>query len=233
MHKQSLTANGFGLLVLLIIMVALILVGCAGAYVYHQDHKTKTTTASTVSSKSSTKTGNQTTTAQTDPYAGWKSYCDTTYHYCFKYPTDWTFDAGELVSPSKMVKVDYQNPDNRDGGPLTFTPTYIQKLTSANQDLTVVGGYYPTTTAMGSVIAPIYSITDSSQLTTSPLKVDTQGQYVGNPIFTDAGASTTTYGAMTATPDAASIKTTVDAQTWLDSADAKTSLQILQSFYYQ
>lgn len=235
MSKQSLNSKGFGLIEVLIIVVVLVVVAGGGVLLYHKDHKTKapvSTSAKTNTSSQSTKAGTADKTATTaDPYAGWQSQCDATYHYCFKYPSDWTSDNGALLSPSKTVQVTYQNPDNRDGGRITFTPSYIQKLSSANQDLTVVGGYYPTSGVVGNY-APLYAVVDSSILTTYPLTVGTQAQFVNNPIFTDAGVSSATSGALTAKP-AVSINTASDAQAWLNSADAKTSLQILQSFYRQ
>lgn len=224
MTKHSLNAKGFGFVGVLLVIVVLAAVAGGGAYVYHKDHKAKTpATSNTTSSKTSTQTNK---TATTDPYAGWKSYCDTTYHYCFKYPSDWTFDQNIALSPSKTVQVAYNNPDTRDGGPMQFTPSYVGALANANQDVTVVGGYYTT----GGNYSPQYAVADSSFLTTYPLTVGKQSQFTANPIFTDKGSNN--LGQLVATP-ATSITSAADAQAWLNSADAKTSLQILQSFYYQ
>jgi hypothetical protein len=229
MHKKSLDTRGFGLPgVLAVVLVLVVIVG--GGFLV-KDHKTKAPVSSSATSRTTSKTSKSSTTATADPYAGWQSQCDPTYHYCFKYPSNWTTDNGELLSPSKTVVVNYQNPDNRDGGRITFTPSYVSKLARANQDVTIVGGYYPTSGAVGNY-APLYSVVDSSILTTFPLAVGTQATFVNNPIFTDTSASTATYGAFVASP-AVSINTVSDAQAWLNSADAKTSRQILQSFDYQ
>jgi hypothetical protein len=227
MRRKQLNIKGFAPLVLLIAVAAVLVVGGGGAYVYHRNHKPKAPVASTTTNtKTSTQTGKSSTTATANLYAGWKSYCDTTYHYCFKYPTDWTLDQGIALSPSKAVQVAYANPDTRDGGLLEFSPSYVGKLSGANQDVTVIGGYYTT----GGNYSPTYAVVDSSMLTTSPLTVGTQAQFPGNPSFTDQGSESR--GQLTSTP-AVSISSVSDAQAWLNSADAKTSLQILQSFDYQ
>jgi Tfp pilus assembly protein PilV len=158
MKKLSLNQKGFGLVGVLIVIVVLVVLGGAGAYVYHRDHKAKTTTSSNHSTQTAnnntTKANNSSTTSKADPYAGWKTYSDTTYHYSFKYPSDWTLTAtattkvgdtggASLLNPAKTVQVTYSNAYTQDSGTIAFTPSYISKPSSANEDLTIVGGYSP------------------------------------------------------------------------------------------
>jgi hypothetical protein len=53
------------------------------------------------------------------------------------------------------------------------------------------------------------------------------------PTFSDQVDETAAYKASLTAVPAASINTTAAAQSWLDSADAKTALLILQSLTYQ
>jgi hypothetical protein len=41
MHKKPLNSKGFGLVEVLLVVVALVVVAAGGIYVYHQDHKAK------------------------------------------------------------------------------------------------------------------------------------------------------------------------------------------------
>lgn len=229
MQKKT-NVNGFAIIELLIIIAVVLVLGVVGVLVYNQQHKPKADTTSTSSStsdksKASTSTSKQTAT---DPYAGWKSYCDTDNHYCFKYPTDWTFNGGKVLNPSNTVQVVYTNPDTRDGGPLPFTTSYVGKLEAANQDVSAVGGYY----TMGSNYSPTYVVADSSLLTTYSLTVGQQGQFIGNASFANEGTDFRGQLVSYPTVSNASFSTLAAAQDWLNSADAKISLQILQSLSY-
>lgn len=238
MRKGSLNAKGFGLVGILLVLVVLAVAGGTGAYVYHKNHKTKTDTSSTSKTASST---HKNTPIPVDPYAGWKQYCDTAYHYCFKYPADWTLEAdaaskvgdlggASLLNPAKSVQVHYTNVDNRDGGRISFTPSYIQKLSSANQDLTAVCGYAISSGEAGQY-PPSCNVVDSSLLTTFPQTIGQQGQFVGNPVFTDAGTSSSTkYLGQLIAEATSSVDTTAAANAWLNSSDAQTALKVLQSF---
>lgn len=244
--QKSLNSKGFGLVAVLVVIAVLVVLGGAGAYVYHRDHKTKsTTTTNNSNGKPSTQTGKggSTTPPVIDPYAGWQTYTDTTYHYSFKYPSDWTLtttattkigDVGgaSLLNPAKTVQVTYSNAYTQDSGAIAFTPSYISKLTSADEDLTIVGGYSPAGGLVGNYL-PSYRAVDSSVLSSYPLTTGQQAQFPSNPRFTDSNTSSSTYdGALISRP-AVSINTVSDAQTWLNSTDAKTSLLILESLTYQ
>ena len=238
--------RGFGLLGILLILLVLVVVAGSGVYVWHRDHKAKkpvssqaTTTASTTGSSKSDSSSS--TAAPADPHAGWKSYCDTTYHYCFKYPTDWTLtvqlaaqqpcDAGQvtIANADGTVDVSYQNDNNDDGNLSAITPTSVEASNSANQGVTVLGSYL---SATGSNYLPSYTVIDSSLLTTYPLTVGTSTQFPEPAEFTDQGTGTMSCtGSFTSTP-AQPVGTLDDAKAWFTTADAKTSLLILKSFYY-
>jgi hypothetical protein len=245
MRKISLGAKGFGHMILLIVIVVLVAMVGAGAYTYHHVHDKKTiatVSTSTHADKNVTTTNSGSSTASS-PYAGWDTYCDSIYHYCFKYPSGWQLKAATasqvgstaqtmLQDPAKTVTVSYVNAFAHDNGPITFTPTYISKLSSANEDLTLVGGYSPASGIVGNYL-PSYKVIDSSVLSTYPLTVGQSTQFPNNPSFTDNDTGNSTYqGQFIAVPYSA-INTTVEAQTWLNSANAKTSLLILQSLYYK
>lgn len=65
MQKQQLNSKGFGLIAAVIVIAVLIVLGGAGAYVYHRDHEANTaTTTSYSSSKNSTQASNKQTTSK-------------------------------------------------------------------------------------------------------------------------------------------------------------------------
>jgi hypothetical protein len=236
MKKLSLNNKGFGLVGALLLVLVLAVAGGAGAYVYHKNHKAKNTT--TTSSKSDTGNSSKmdgnssTSTAKTDPYAGWKTYTDTTYHYSFRYPAGWTVTGNanmhgvRLLSPTQTVSISYGIGQPQSDATLTLTPSSITKLASANEDLTVVGGYV----SANNQVSPLYQVVDSSLLSKYPLAVGKASQFPTVPSFTVKGTS---YLGLLAVAPVNSITTMAGTQTWLDSTDAKTSLMILESLSYQ
>lgn len=96
MRKQTLNSKGFGLVGLLAVIVALVVLGGAGAYVYHRDHRVKnTTTTTSSSSKISAQTSKSATTSSqsVDPTAGWVTYTSSTGNFSLKYPKAWVTAA--------------------------------------------------------------------------------------------------------------------------------------------
>jgi hypothetical protein len=86
---------GFGLIEVLIVVAVVVILGGAGTYNYHRDHKAEpTTTTSSTSTKSSTqpsKSNVATTPAPTyDSYADWSTYANQQAGLTFKYPSTWT-----------------------------------------------------------------------------------------------------------------------------------------------
>ena len=81
MRKLQKNENGFSAVEIVLVLVIIVLIGAVGWLVYKDNHKNTTTSAksTSASTKSSTSTSTKTTTtpAATNPYAGWKTYCDT------------------------------------------------------------------------------------------------------------------------------------------------------------
>jgi hypothetical protein len=249
MNKQPLNSKGFGLTGITIVVGVVIVLGGAATYIYHKNHKSKVaanpaSVASTSNKSNSSQQGSGSAyTTQNDPYAGWKTYTDTTYHYSFKYPAGWTAtstatakvgDTGgvTLLNSTKTVQVTYSNAFVKDSSPIAFTPSDITKLSSANENLTVVGGYSPAGGLVGNYL-PSYHVIDSSLLSTYPLIIGKQAQFPSNPGFTDYNTAGSNYTGAFVSKPAISINTVADAQSWLNSTDAKASLLILESFTYQ
>ena len=229
-NKQS----GFGHIEILLAVVVVGAIAIIGLLLYQHRKPTTNSTATTNASQSA---GQQQKTVSTnpapDPYAGWKSYCDTFYHYCFKYPSDWTLsvnstpktncEAGNvgLTDPAKTVFVSYTNDDPHDNGPAPFYPVSI--TTTADQALSIVGGYIP-----GSNTEPLYQTMDSSILKTYPLTVGQQSQFPFHDKFTDPNTDGCK-GSFTGSASSSSN----NPQAWFNTDAAKTSLLIVKSLSYQ
>lgn len=89
--------KGFGLVGILLVIVAIVAIGAGGWVVYHHEHKAKpvsTVTATakvkTASTKKQTSSPKKTVTQPANPYAGWKSYTSTVGGLSFQYPSTWS-----------------------------------------------------------------------------------------------------------------------------------------------
>jgi hypothetical protein len=240
MKKVSLNQKGFGLVGALIALAVLVVLGGAGAYVYHRDHKTKPTTSNDnqstqTTSNNSTQTNNNNnssaSTTKTDPYAGWKTYTDTTYHYSFKYPTDWTATVGSaqgqsvsVRNPGNSVLVAYENPFIKAGGTGSFYAADVEDASSSTS-LKIVGG------AFAANNLPSYWVINGSMLKTYPLAVGQTSTFETAARFTDQGSANDAQ--LTAYPIGTVFTSTDQAKTWFASADAKTALLILESLAYR
>ena len=108
-----------------IVVLGLVAVAGIGLPIYlaEQNHQLSDSIASKNNQIASLQKQVASTTRPADPYAGWKTYCDSTEKACFKYPSDWTASVhgqGNLLSvslrnPSGNVLGNYMNNDTRDG----------------------------------------------------------------------------------------------------------------------
>lgn len=233
MKQSRKNQSGFGIILILLIAAVIVGLTVTGFLVYRHNKNTAVTTST--SQKSTTNT-------QQNVYANWKIYCDNFYHYCFKYPQDWVLSSNaatkvgdiagaSLLNPAKTTSVSYGIPDTHDRGLLAFFVASIDKLTLANQDLTVVGGYIPTSgdNGLAGNNVPSYQVVDSSLLNTYPLTIGQTTKFPTNPDFTVKNFQA--LGSFKIRP-AITINTISDSLSWLNSTDAKTGLLILKSFYY-
>ena len=213
--------NGFGLTGVLLIVLVLAATAGAGVYAYRRSHKAKT-----VSTNSST---TKPTPRPVDPYAGWKTYTDTTYRYSFRYPADWTLDTTAdqvtVLNPANSLEVDYLNPYVHDSGFLSFDPVFTTDLSVTGLNLKVVGGVYAPANE------PDYGVVDSSLLTSYPLTIGRTTQFPNALRFADTHSNDTASAAFRSR--ATVTLTASQAQAWFASADAKTSLLIIESLAYQ
>jgi hypothetical protein len=232
--RERFSTAGFSVIEVLLIVLVIAALGLGGWYVYHRDHKPK----AAISSNSQGSAKKTTAPPPADRYAGWKSYCDTTYRYCFKYPAGWTVNeqtvpeqpcgAGQvtITSADGAVTMSYQNDDNHDGALESITPVSISTLNSAA--LTVLGSY----SVGGTTYFPDYAIVDSSSLTTYPLTIGVSDQFPGPPEFTDQGTGTKSCTGSFISQPSLSLHTLSDTKAWFTTPGAQTSLSILKSFYY-
>lgn len=242
MRKPSKNQLGFGVFYVVVAIVVVIGLGVAGWYVYQRVHDTKSQAPLSGQAAKSTQQANQ---LQPDPYTGWKTYCDSTYGYCFMYPSTWVIIGGSgsassvgstgginLLSPTKTVQVVYSNAYTPDSRLTNFYPTKVEKLNQANQDLVLIGGYTPSEGSNGLAgnNIPSYRDIDSKLLDIYPLRLDQVSQFPSASRFTDKRSGY--YGALLARP-AITIDTIAQSEAWLNSSDAKTSVKILESLYYK
>src|SRR5487761_1551235 len=90
MRKNLLNDQGFAFVSVFIIFAVLAVVGGAGWYVYHRDHKPKTAAATENNSKP---TQSVTTGTKAAPNDGMLTYSDS--HTRFMYPTGWQAGKGQ------------------------------------------------------------------------------------------------------------------------------------------
>jgi prepilin-type N-terminal cleavage/methylation domain-containing protein len=243
MHAK-LDRKGFSIVeVLITIVVLAVIVGC-GWFAWHHTHDkntsaSKSTGSSQQTKSSSTSSSKSTTATTTDPYAGWKPYCDSTYKYCFKYPSDWTLTADSSATsvgdsreatvsdPTNALTVGYVNAFTKDSGLISFTPTKATAL-QTDAGLTLVGGYEQAGGAIGNYLA-VYEIVDTSLLGNYPLAVGSTTQFPSNPRFSDEPSGSGYSGVFLAE---SGCNTTADCQTWLNATATQTAVQVLESLAY-
>ncbi len=242
--NNSINDKGNILLMVIIAIVVVAAVSTAGFLVYSRHHKsTQVVGTSSTSTDNATKTPvgqsqqKPSTQQPVNVYAGWETHCDSVYNYCFKYPATWTITSHTatgvgataqttLQSPDKAVEIYYVNADSQDRAPFSFSPTSITPLSSANQNVTLVGGYFT------DPVLPSYNVVDTSLLTTYPLTIGQTSTYPNDPYFTEQGLNISRIGSFRLMPSGAAISNAGDAQSWLQSAYVQTGVLVLKSFYY-
>jgi hypothetical protein len=219
MQRRNFNENGFGVVGVLLALVVLAGAVGAGVYVYHKDHKSAATT--TVSTQGTS--GTTVATTKLDPYAGWKSYCDTGSHYCFKYPANWTLstsaDQATVLNASASTEVDYADPYVHDGGALDFVPVSVNNLSVTGLQAKILGGVYTPANE------PDYGVVDASQLAAYPVTVGQPMSFPSPLHFTDMNANGSPIAAFRARATT-SMASESDAQAWFSSSDGQTSLKI-------
>jgi hypothetical protein len=238
MQRQRDRQTGFGAVVIVLVVVVVGVIIATGALVYQRQRASLSgITANTTQPTGQHQSSQQQTTS--DVYASWKTYCDSVYHYCFKYPQDWTLtvnstpttycESGQvsLAAPSNTAGVSYTNDDPHDAGVLTYYPVSVTAVPAANQAVSIVGGYLTADNR------PQYQIVDNATLAAYALAIGQPAPFLNNAMFTDKDTGThTCLGSLRAGPFTR-IASATDAQAWFNTGDAKTSLLILKSFSYQ
>lgn len=167
-------------------------------------------------------------------YAGWKTFCDTTNSGCFRYPKAWTITGSSssskntetITATNATGIIQYENPYTREGVDQVFYVASISNLNTKSLGFKIVGRVLGNT--------PDYVIVDDSYVTNNHVTADKTMSFMDNASFTDKSKkSSTHFIAKPSDAAKASIKTTDQAIAWFKTDDAKTSLKLLQSFYYQ
>jgi hypothetical protein len=242
MRKIRLNNKGFGLTEILIVTVVLVVVGGRAVYVYHRDHKiqAKSIDSSTIPLTGTTNKKSNTSTRTASPYAGWKTYCDSSNHYCFKYPSSWQLSnqstAGQVyvtvTDSTTNTSVSYNNPDNDDAFPAApFYTSLIYPLSGINS-LTLIGGYWADQNGSNNDNEPFYAVIDSSYIKSYPLNVGETGHLSSNR-FTDSGNNNQTASLILEGGQGANNNGQLplsQVNTWLDSQTSRTGVLILKSF---
>lgn len=190
----------------------------------------KQVAAAEASIPSDTNAGN----APNNPYAGWKTFCDNFSSTCLRYPKDWVIagttssskSSESFTNATSSAVVNYENPYTSDKQEQVFYIASIDNLTIKSLPISIVGR------TLGSV--PSYVLVDSSYLTSGHISVGQSISFVNNAAFTTNVKNATAKLNAGPTGSAQSnIKTSEQAAAWFKTDDAKTSLKILQSLYYQ
>src|SRR5258708_14984525 len=111
----------------------------------------------------------QTPTPVADPYAGWKTYCDTVEKTCFKYPADWTLDPSNkngivsvtVENSTKSLVGSYTNYDTRDSAQAPYYVAALEGRSTINVSYKALGGFV----ASAATVSPQYKVVDSTPTT--------------------------------------------------------------------
>lgn len=219
--------KGFSAVEGLLILVIVVLMGFVGWYLWSRDSGT----------------GSKTTA---DPYASWKTYCDSSANVCVRYPSDWKPHdtspigpiAGSFLSPKGTLELDTGTIDKsaNDGSnnPLTdpaqFYTASLKSLNTPQKTLKVWGGYN-----LGNPFnVPAYRLVDTSftgqgGLEIGAIKSTTDPHY---PSFT-LPLNGKSYTLLVYDRNQGEGISQAQAKQWLSSVDGQLALQIVQSVYFK
>lgn len=223
--------KNYSLIEVLLVIIIVGLVALIGVYIWKAKHLNvfnpgpdPTTSRATISKVN-------------DPYAGWKTYCDSVTNGCFMYPPDWR-DVGPLQSsalrvfgqnPGGTLSLEYSEPvTGRDGLGDFYTNSIDVVSAARNPALKVIGGYYTVSNMPG------YYLVDLSlmqQLHLSRGQISSVDSKTG--LYFSKG---TTKAEFTVHPNNTGGSATMpETQTnaWSDSPDGKLAEKIVQSFYFK
>ena len=230
--------SGFSAVEALLILIVVGILGFTGWYVL----KAKSNTDKSLNSNHSTtpviakKSMTKATTPQTtDPYAGWKSYCDTATSGCFKYPSNWNdlirgTDVTALGgNKGETVTLEYNEPTDANGGLGTFSTKSVNPVTISGSSYEVVGGYYTVSNVPG------YYLVDTSLVQQLGLKAGATSNITNNDLYFTFASKKVTFVVHynTAASGGAATIATSTANAWFTSTDGQTALSTVRSFYKQ
>lgn len=95
--RKELSSKGFGLIGVLAVIVVLAVVGGAGAYVYHRNHKPETTSGDNHSMQTTTNTSAKASDSNSTSAVTWQTYVNTEAGLTFKYPSNWTSKVAKAI----------------------------------------------------------------------------------------------------------------------------------------
>lgn len=213
--------TGFGVIGILLVVIAIGLIGLIGWRVWEAG-QTKTSNTS----------ANSQSATQSDPYAGWKTYCDDVEKACFKYPADWTINSSTqnnivsvtLKNPTGSLTGSYADYDTRDGASVFYYTASLEDLSTVNESYKAVGGFDASSLA----VYPRYKVVDVTS--TTRLVAGQQTTMTNTARFTFKDENT---GHLEIAPTTTTGFTAGQAKAWFATSDAKTALLIVKSFYLE
>ncbi|MGH7237196.1 MAG: hypothetical protein ACREGF_01530 [Candidatus Saccharimonadales bacterium] len=215
-------------------LIAAAVVAYLGWAIYSYYHH-KTPAATTVTNTAAPTSPTTGVKSAADPYKGWQQFCDSQYHFCFKYPASgWSLQSSvnsskisvaTLTNTSKNVTISYTNPQTS-VQKVSFTTVSLSPLILSNVPFKVVGGF------AASSYAPSYSVGDPLTIQTNKPTPGATAQFPVEPTFVDIASNGHNAGSLQATANG-KFASAAAAKAWFETAQAQTSLKILQSTSYQ
>lgn len=223
--RKQLDQKGFSIVEVLIALVVLAAIAASGWLAWRHTHDKKKYVSSSTSAQQSKSPSKL--SPPTDPYAGWKSYCDTATDACIRYPSDWNAVSGfpgSFENAGDTAYISLSPGSVKDRAQDSAFIQSVNELTVNAMPLSIVGYIVNN--------SPGYGLYDTSYVTSNSLKAGTTAQLVDGNYAFDAKSGTAT---LVATPGAkgyAAITNMAQAKSWFDTPEAKICFKILQSFYY-